>query len=158
MSHMAPELLRCGRQSPAADVYAFGIVMWEVAAGTSAFDGMHYIEVISKVALKGQRPQLPAPVAEVMGQDFISLMEDCWAGLPIQAAQVSGMCASACMPCSWRQACMGRQQTSRWRRPMHPAGNSAVQRRSLVRAMRCHRATPSCAAAAAGSKQAATSL
>lgn len=30
ITHMSPEVLRSGRLSKAADVYAFGIMMWEV--------------------------------------------------------------------------------------------------------------------------------
>eukprot|EP00878_Enallax_costatus_P015115 GHUV01015827.1.p1 GENE.GHUV01015827.1~~GHUV01015827.1.p1 ORF type:complete len:582 (+),score=126.05 GHUV01015827.1:174-1748(+) len=37
MSHMPPELLRYGKQSPAGDIYAFGIMMWEVFTGAQAF-------------------------------------------------------------------------------------------------------------------------
>ncbi len=33
ITHMAPEILMHGRVSKAADVYAFGITMWEVMTG-----------------------------------------------------------------------------------------------------------------------------
>ncbi len=36
---MAPELLIQGRLSKAADVYAFGITMWELYTGKAAFEG-----------------------------------------------------------------------------------------------------------------------
>jgi serine/threonine protein kinase len=34
-----PELLRLGRLSPACDVYAFGIMIWELVTGQVAFSG-----------------------------------------------------------------------------------------------------------------------
>jgi serine/threonine protein kinase len=36
---MAPELLLHGRASKASDVYAFGILLWELATGLRAFQG-----------------------------------------------------------------------------------------------------------------------
>jgi serine/threonine protein kinase len=41
LTHMAPELLLQGRASKASDVYAFGILMWELATGRRAFSGKH---------------------------------------------------------------------------------------------------------------------
>ena len=37
---MAPEHLMLGRCSKASDVYAFGILLWEVATGGKAFAGV----------------------------------------------------------------------------------------------------------------------
>ena len=39
LTHMSPELLLHGRMSKAADVYAFGITMWELYSADSAFAG-----------------------------------------------------------------------------------------------------------------------
>lgn len=39
LTHMAPEHLMHGRCSKASDVYAFGILLWEVATGGKAFAG-----------------------------------------------------------------------------------------------------------------------
>jgi serine/threonine protein kinase len=40
LTHMAPELLLHGRASKASDVYAFGILLWELVTGLRAFQGM----------------------------------------------------------------------------------------------------------------------
>lgn len=40
LTHMAPEHLMLGRCSKASDVYAFGILLWEVATGGKAFAGV----------------------------------------------------------------------------------------------------------------------
>jgi hypothetical protein len=45
VTHMPPELLRLGKLSPAGDVYAFAIIMWELFTGCAAFDKQHYGEV-----------------------------------------------------------------------------------------------------------------
>lgn len=39
LTHMAPELLLAGWASTASDVYAYGILLWELATGQRAFAG-----------------------------------------------------------------------------------------------------------------------
>uniref|UniRef100_A0A383VVN5 Protein kinase domain-containing protein n=1 Tax=Tetradesmus obliquus TaxID=3088 RepID=A0A383VVN5_TETOB len=78
MNHTPPELLRLGRLSPAGDVYAFGILMWEVFTSKIAFSGLHYGEVFEQVALWQKRP----PVPPEMPQDYAELMAACWAADP----------------------------------------------------------------------------
>eukprot|EP00775_Hariotina_reticulata_P002634 gene2634-2935_t len=57
LSHCAPEVLLQGRQSAAADVYAFGMMVWEVLNNSRPFpDSRHEAEIILQVALEGRRP------------------------------------------------------------------------------------------------------
>ena len=39
ITHMAPEVLRSNQVSKAADVYSFGVILWELAAGCRAWVG-----------------------------------------------------------------------------------------------------------------------
>ena len=39
ITHMAPEVLRSNQISKAADVYSFGVILWELAAGCRAWVG-----------------------------------------------------------------------------------------------------------------------
>jgi serine/threonine protein kinase len=39
ITHMAPEVLRANIVSKAADVYSFGVILWEMAAGCRAWVG-----------------------------------------------------------------------------------------------------------------------
>ena len=39
ITHMAPEVLRLNTVSRAADVYSFGVILWEMAAGCRAWVG-----------------------------------------------------------------------------------------------------------------------
>jgi len=83
--YIAPEVLREGRASKAADVYAFGVVCWELAHGRTAWDqllrmanntsmvkGVQFVpglltwEVLAQGA--GQ-PGAPAPAAASLGGD-----------------------------------------------------------------------------------------
>ncbi len=36
--YIAPEVLRTGKAAPASDVYAYGIILWEMYHGTTAWD------------------------------------------------------------------------------------------------------------------------
>ncbi|KIZ00671.1 hypothetical protein MNEG_7293 [Monoraphidium neglectum] len=80
ITHMGPEVLRLGKISPAADVYAFGILMWELFTGSLAFGSMHYGEVFERVVLHDARPPLPPGMPE----PFELLMTSCWHSDPLR--------------------------------------------------------------------------
>ena len=67
-----------GRLSAAADVYAFGIMMWELISGKMAFTDMHYGEVVERIALHGERPPIPDNTPEA----YSLLMSSCWVDAP----------------------------------------------------------------------------
>ncbi|PRW58787.1 kinase isoform B [Chlorella sorokiniana] len=48
-THAAPELLREGRLCPAVDIYAFGVLAWELVAGEEAWRGQHPMQIILSV-------------------------------------------------------------------------------------------------------------
>ncbi|KAI8467040.1 MAG: kinase-like domain-containing protein [Monoraphidium minutum] len=79
VTHMPPELLRLGKLSPAGDVYAFGIIMWECWTGQAAFEKQHYGEVFERVVLRDERPPLPGNMPE----PYALLMTRCWAADPM---------------------------------------------------------------------------
>eukprot|EP00878_Enallax_costatus_P005213 GHUV01005479.1.p1 GENE.GHUV01005479.1~~GHUV01005479.1.p1 ORF type:complete len:661 (+),score=159.36 GHUV01005479.1:2184-4166(+) len=80
VSHMAPELLRYGKMAPTCDVYSFGVMMWELLTGRTAFSGLHYGAIIERVALMGERPPVPSGTPE----DYTLLMCSCWSADPDQ--------------------------------------------------------------------------
>ena len=45
MSYCAPELLKEGKLTKAADVYSFAMIMWEMYSGTALFRGMNSSQV-----------------------------------------------------------------------------------------------------------------
>eukprot|EP00210_Caulerpa_lentillifera_P007187 g6877.t1 len=73
VSHSAPELFRHGLLTPAADVYSFGILLWELVSGTKAFSGTPHNSIIMAVT-SGRRPQLPAFCPQALSR----LINDCW--------------------------------------------------------------------------------
>ena len=45
VSYCAPELLKEGKLTKAADVYSFAMMMWEMYSGTALFRGMNSSQV-----------------------------------------------------------------------------------------------------------------
>uniref|UniRef100_A0A383WJZ4 Protein kinase domain-containing protein n=1 Tax=Tetradesmus obliquus TaxID=3088 RepID=A0A383WJZ4_TETOB len=75
ITHQAPEVLLSGHLSPAADIYAFGIILWELLTGESPFRGMLEGDLVVGVCDRKLRPVFPpgAPVA------YVALAQQCWA-------------------------------------------------------------------------------
>jgi serine/threonine protein kinase len=69
----APEVIRGEKYGEKADVYSFGIIMWEVLTRKQPFAGRNFMGVSLDV-LEGKRPQVPADCAA----DFKKLMKKCW--------------------------------------------------------------------------------
>ncbi|MEW5300970.1 MAG: hypothetical protein WDW36_003856 [Sanguina aurantia] len=60
LTHLAPEALLEGTLSRASDVYAYGILMWELYTGRMAFLGVPPALLGHEVAAAGLRPSFPA--------------------------------------------------------------------------------------------------
>ncbi|KAK9807889.1 hypothetical protein WJX72_012343 [[Myrmecia] bisecta] len=48
VTHMPPELLREGRLSKAADVYAYGVLLWSMYTGQRPWAGMRHVQIIAQ--------------------------------------------------------------------------------------------------------------
>ena len=64
-THMAPEVLSDNAHSRAADVWSFGVVLWELLAGERPFAGCSYAQVVLRVA----RAQQAAAAGGAAGGD-----------------------------------------------------------------------------------------
>ncbi|KAL6074802.1 putative serine/threonine-protein kinase/receptor [Balamuthia mandrillaris] len=73
LNWLAPEVLDCRPYSPAADVYSFGIILWEILTQRTPFQGMHNFQILSAVA-RGQGLTIP----EDCDPTYAALMRDCW--------------------------------------------------------------------------------
>ncbi|KAL3138629.1 hypothetical protein ABBQ32_006391 [Trebouxia sp. C0010 RCD-2024] len=60
VTHMPPELLMEGKLTKSADVYAFGVLLWEMYTGEKPFAGMRHAQIIYHVTTLLAHPQFPA--------------------------------------------------------------------------------------------------
>ncbi|KAA6425511.1 MAG: kinase [Trebouxia sp. A1-2] len=80
ISYMPPELLSQGKMTRAADVYSFGMLMWEIYTGSSLFKGLTVGQVFFMVVYEAHRPAVPEDCPEA----FTALMTSCWKADPLE--------------------------------------------------------------------------
>ncbi|GLC35525.1 hypothetical protein PLESTB_000198200 [Pleodorina starrii] len=74
LTHMAPEVMLEGRISKAADVYSFGILMWELFCAGDPFSGVPRAHLGHAITKECRRPKFP-PFAP---RDYVALAARCW--------------------------------------------------------------------------------
>jgi len=72
--YMAPEVARCEPYNELADVYSFGILMWETMAIEKPFKNLKSTEWLQKVIFQRERP----PIEKNWTPRFQSLLRCCW--------------------------------------------------------------------------------
>eukprot|EP00293_Proteomonas_sulcata_P016600 CAMPEP_0184291262 /NCGR_PEP_ID=MMETSP1049-20130417/3332_1 /TAXON_ID=77928 /ORGANISM="Proteomonas sulcata, Strain CCMP704" /LENGTH=618 /DNA_ID=CAMNT_0026598661 /DNA_START=51 /DNA_END=1907 /DNA_ORIENTATION=- len=77
---MAPEVLLGGRSTTFADIFAFGILMWEICTRRQPYEYENLFEALKAVAdhRMNKRPDIPASIHVVLR----NMMSDCWLRSP----------------------------------------------------------------------------
>eukprot|EP01125_Pyxidicula_operculata_P006879 TRINITY_DN2359_c0_g1_i1.p1 TRINITY_DN2359_c0_g1~~TRINITY_DN2359_c0_g1_i1.p1 ORF type:complete len:1423 (+),score=357.36 TRINITY_DN2359_c0_g1_i1:201-4271(+) len=73
---LAPEILKHQPYSEKVDVYALGIIMWEIITGQDVFGDISFMSAIEEKIKNGERP--PIPTNTHIPEYFIVLMKQCW--------------------------------------------------------------------------------
>ena len=112
MTHMAPEVILSGRMSKAADVYAFGITLWEIITGSHPFVGEHRAHLGHAITVKALRPEFGIAVPFAYKQ----LASECWAADPLLRPTFTQvrMCACASVCARARARACGWVWVGRW--------------------------------------------
>jgi serine/threonine protein kinase len=69
---LAPEVIRHAKGSWQSDVYAFGILLWELATREEVHSNLTAAQIIARVANEGLRPAVPR------GCPWREVMVHCW--------------------------------------------------------------------------------
>ncbi|KAL3880644.1 hypothetical protein ACJMK2_032868 [Sinanodonta woodiana] len=77
---MAPELLDKGEITPKADVYSFGIILWEMFTRKLPYENCSVFQILENIR-KNRRPEIPSSCTKGLRH----LMERCWS--PNQAVR-----------------------------------------------------------------------
>jgi len=75
---MAPELFESRDYTNKVDVYAFGMLLWEILVGAYPFKGRTAVQIAYSVCKKGERPKIPKRTPEGLE----NLIQQCWAQKP----------------------------------------------------------------------------
>jgi serine/threonine protein kinase len=74
LRYMAPEVADGLPYNFCADVYSFGIILWELNAGKKPFDGLNRELFYERVVHGGERP----PLHRKWSKELTNLMAECW--------------------------------------------------------------------------------
>ncbi|CAB4410617.1 unnamed protein product [Rhizophagus irregularis] len=72
--YIAPEIFRGSIFSKEADIYSFGMVMWELTTGCKPFDNVDHDHTLIYKILDGERPKITEDTPEC----YVNLMKSCW--------------------------------------------------------------------------------
>jgi len=73
---MAPEIMEGAEYSSAADVYSFGIMMWEIFTCRQVYEGLNPVTIMFKVMAEDERPDFRQ--TDNVPPAIRNLIEKCW--------------------------------------------------------------------------------
>ena len=88
LQYMAPEAMSQSVYTEKSDIYAFGIVAYEILFENIAFEGMEGFELINSVVNKNVRPN----IGHDFGEDVKKLLTRCWAQEPEERPSAEQIC------------------------------------------------------------------
>eukprot|EP00455_Lapot_gusevi_P010603 TRINITY_DN14806_c0_g1_i2.p1 TRINITY_DN14806_c0_g1~~TRINITY_DN14806_c0_g1_i2.p1 ORF type:complete len:108 (+),score=23.34 TRINITY_DN14806_c0_g1_i2:114-437(+) len=77
---MSPEVMQSQRYTEKADIFSYGIIVWEILFRQVPYQGMNSVQVSIAVITQGLRPPIPPDTPP----ELAKLMQDCWHGNPYE--------------------------------------------------------------------------
>ncbi|KAL6046584.1 Myotubularin-like phosphatase domain [Balamuthia mandrillaris] len=77
---LAPEILRGGEYNTKADVYGFGVVLWEMLTGKDFLHKLRFLSEMEDYILSGEREEIP----DCKIPEYEQLLKECWQDDPAQ--------------------------------------------------------------------------
>jgi len=81
---MAPEVIAGYKYTEKADVFSFGIILWELLTRQPPYIGIDGTEVSLKVVREDLRPKISRESETTAPPQFIDLMKRCWDRDPVK--------------------------------------------------------------------------
>lgn len=75
---MAPEVIAGFKYTEKADVFSYGIILWELLTRQPPYYGIDGTEVSLKVVKEDLRPEIKSDQQKSAPPEFIDLMKRCW--------------------------------------------------------------------------------
>lgn len=88
LQYMAPEAMAKSQYTSSSDIYAFGIVAFEILFERQAFQDLEGFDLINAVVSENMRPVIP----EDLDNKLRTLLNRCWAPNPDQRPTADWLC------------------------------------------------------------------
>jgi serine/threonine protein kinase len=88
LAYMAPELVRNKHYSRDSDIYALGMIMWELSHGRPPFSECNDNAYLAMRIINGHRPE----IVEGTPRCWVQLMQRCWSADPNQRPSADDIC------------------------------------------------------------------
>jgi len=85
---MAPEAINNLKYTEKADVFSFGVILWELISRELPYDGMNSVQVSVAVLTKAYRP----PIPKNCPPEYSQLIQDCWHQTPEKRPSFESIC------------------------------------------------------------------
>ncbi|GAB0495206.1 hypothetical protein MMPV_006504 [Pyropia vietnamensis] len=82
---MAPEVMDGEPYTSAADVFSFGVILWELYTRREPWKGLRPVQILFKVGVEGARLPIPADLPPPIA----ALLRECWADDPAERPDMS---------------------------------------------------------------------